>query len=178
MSIGSISACFAISIACSDEPPTPSPMRPGGHQPAPSPSSVRSTHSTTSSDGFSAANRALFSEPPPLEATCTSMTSPSTSSITTLAGVLSPVFWRPNSGSATIEARNGLASTFHASCTARSHSVCSECFVSSRAPTPILTKTLTTPVSWQSGRRPIAAMRELARICAIALRAASLSSLA
>src|SRR3712207_7078777 len=43
-------------------PPTPMPSRPGGHQPAPSVSTVRSTQSTTESLGLSAAKRALRSE--------------------------------------------------------------------------------------------------------------------
>jgi len=41
---------------------------------------------------------------------------------------------------------------------------------------PTLRKTTAMPVSWQIGRWPSAAMRELVRICAIASFAAGLSS--
>src|SRR5437660_338842 len=45
MSIGSISASFAISIAFSAVPPMPMPSIPGGHQPAPMVGTVLSTQS-------------------------------------------------------------------------------------------------------------------------------------
>ena len=57
-------------------PPTPMPSMPGGHQPAPISGTVSSTQSTIESDGFSIANVALFSEPPPFAATVTSTLSP------------------------------------------------------------------------------------------------------
>ena len=87
----------------------PMPSIPGGHQPAPIVGTVFSTQSTIESDGFSIANFALFSDPPPLAAIVTSTVSPGTSSTWTTAGVLSRVFLRPNSGSATIEARSVLS---------------------------------------------------------------------
>jgi hypothetical protein len=49
---------------------------------------------------------ALFSEPPPLAATVTSTVLPGTSSTWTTAGVLSPVFFRANNGSATMDGRS------------------------------------------------------------------------
>ncbi len=82
---------------------------PGGHQPAPIFGTVASTQSTTESDGFSILNIALFSEPPPLAATVTSTVLPGTSSTWTTAGVLSPVFFRANSGSATMDGRSRLS---------------------------------------------------------------------
>ncbi len=41
---------------------------------------------------------------------------------------------------------------------------------------PTLQNTVTMPVSWQIGRRPMADMREFTRICAMASLAALLSS--
>ena len=105
MSMGSISDSFARTIALSAVPPTPMPSIPGGHQPAPILGTVSSTQSTMESDGFSITNMALFSDPPPLAATVTSTLLPDTSSTCTTAGVLSPVFFRANSGSATIDGR-------------------------------------------------------------------------
>ena len=78
MSIGSINDSFAISIAFSAVPPMPMPSIPGGHQPAPIVGTVFRIQSTIESDGFSIANFDLFSEPPPLAATCTSILSPGT----------------------------------------------------------------------------------------------------
>ncbi len=78
MSIGSISDSFAITIAFSAVPPMPMPSMPGGHQPAPMVGTVFRIQSTIESDGFSIANFDLFSEPPPLAATCTSTLSPGT----------------------------------------------------------------------------------------------------
>jgi hypothetical protein len=109
MSTGSIRDSFASSIAFSAVPPTPMPSMPGGHQPAPMVGTVLSTQSTIESDGFSITNLDLFSEPPPFAATVTSTASPGTSSTCTMAGVLSRVFLRPNSGSSTTEARNRLS---------------------------------------------------------------------
>ena len=80
MSIGSISASLASSIAFSALPPMPMPSMPGGHQPAPMVGTVFSTQSTIESDGLSIANLDLFSEPPPLAASVTSTVSPGTSS--------------------------------------------------------------------------------------------------
>src|SRR5216110_1136229 len=56
MSIGSISASFAITIAFSAVPPMPMPSMPGGHQPAPIVGTVFSTQSAIESDGLSIAN--------------------------------------------------------------------------------------------------------------------------
>ena len=80
MSIGSINASLAISIAFSALPPMPMPSMPGGHHPAPMPGSVLTTQSTIESDGLSIANLALFSEPPPLAASLTSTVLPGTRS--------------------------------------------------------------------------------------------------
>ena len=80
MSMGSISASFARSIAFSALPPTPMPSMPGGHQPAPIVGTVFSTQSTIESDGFSITNFDLFSEPPPFAAIFTSTVLPGTSS--------------------------------------------------------------------------------------------------
>ncbi len=109
MSMGSISASFAISSAFSAVPPMPMPSIPGGHQPAPIVGTVFSTQSTIESDGLSIANLDLFSEPPPLAAILTSTVSPGTRSKWTTAGVLSFVFFRAPAGSATIEARSVLS---------------------------------------------------------------------
>ena len=89
MSMGSISASFASSMAFSAEPPMPMPSMPGGHQPAPMSGTVFSTQSTSESDGFSITNFDLFSEPPPLAATVISSPSPGTSCVWITAGVLS-----------------------------------------------------------------------------------------
>ena len=80
MSMGSISASLASSIAFSALPPMPMPSMPGGHQPAPIVGTVFSTQSTIESDGFSITNFDLFSEPPPLAAIFTSTVLPGTSS--------------------------------------------------------------------------------------------------
>src|SRR5271157_2440869 len=78
MSIGSIRASLASSMAFSEVPPMPMPRMPGGHQPAPMVGTVFSTHSTMESDGFSMVNFDLASDPPPLAATITSTVSPGT----------------------------------------------------------------------------------------------------
>ena len=78
MSIGSISASLASSIAFSAVPPMPMPSMPGGHQPAPIVGTVFSTQSTIESDGLSIANFDFASEPPPLAATITSTVLPGT----------------------------------------------------------------------------------------------------
>ncbi len=109
MSIGSMSDSLAISIAFSAVPPTPMPSMPGGHQPAPIVGTVFNTQSTIESDGLSMTNFDLFSEPPPLAATVTSMVLPGTRSMWTTAGVLSLVFLRVKIGSASTEPRNGLS---------------------------------------------------------------------
>ncbi len=109
MSIGSISASFASSMAFSAVPPTPIPSIPGGHQPAPIVGTVFSTQSVSESLGFSITNFDLFSEPPPLAATVTSTVSPGTSSTCSTAGVLSRVLRRAKSGSSTTDARSGLS---------------------------------------------------------------------
>src|SRR5690606_35025747 len=80
-----------------------------GHQPAPICGTVLSTQSTRESLGLSMTNLDLFSEPPPLAATCTSTLSPGTSSTLTIQGVLSRVFLRVNKGSFSTEARSGLS---------------------------------------------------------------------
>ena len=72
------------------------------------PGSCAITQSATLSLGFNVANRALTSPPPPLAATITSSSSPSTISLKTIAGVLSRVLDRLPSGSRTMEARSGL----------------------------------------------------------------------
>ena len=78
MSIGSISASLASSIAFSGVPPMPTPSNPGGHQPAPIDGTTESTQSTMESDGFSIANFAFASLPPPFAATSTDSRSPGT----------------------------------------------------------------------------------------------------
>ena len=90
--------------------------------------------------------------------------------------MLSPVFSRLNSGSRTTEARSGFRSVAQARRTASSTTSWSGRSVRMRAPTPTFRNTCAVPVSWQIGRRPKAAMRELARIWPIASRAAGLSS--
>jgi hypothetical protein len=173
---GSIMAHFAISIAFSGEPPMPSESNPGGHQSAPMVGTMESTQSTTESDGSSIANFDLFSEPPPLAATITSTLSPGTSSTCVTAGVLSPVLFRLPSGSASIEARSGLSLSVYARRTPSFTSSASDSFVSQRTSMPTRMKAIAMPVSWQIGRWPSAAMRELMRICAIASLAAGDSS--
>ena len=59
MSIGSISASLASSIAFSALPPMPMPSMPGGHQPAPIVGTVFTTQSTIESDGLSITNFGL-----------------------------------------------------------------------------------------------------------------------
>ena len=78
MSMGSISDSLASSIAFSGVPPIPTPRSPGGHQPAPIVGTTSSTHSATESDGFSIANFAFASLPPPFAATSTESLSPGT----------------------------------------------------------------------------------------------------
>ena len=68
MLIGSINDSFAIIIAFSAVPPTPMPIIPGGHHPAPIFEIVVKIQSTKLSLGFSTINLALFSEPAPLAA--------------------------------------------------------------------------------------------------------------
>ena len=109
MSMGSMSAVLARSMAFSAVPPMPMPSMPGGHQPAPMVGTVLSTHSTTESEGLSMANFDLASDPPPLAATVTSTVEPFTSSTLTQAGVLSLVFLRAPAGSAWREARSLLS---------------------------------------------------------------------
>jgi hypothetical protein len=109
MSIGSIRASLASSIAFSAVPPMPIPSMPGGHQPAPIVGTVFSTQSTIESDGLSIANFDLASEPPPFAATITSTVFPGTSFMLTTAGVLSRVFCRLPAGSASTEARSLLS---------------------------------------------------------------------
>jgi len=70
---------------------------------------VLSTQSTTLSLGLSMTILLLFSEPPPLAATVTSTWLPGTISVKITAGVLSLVFLRANSGSATTLARSVLS---------------------------------------------------------------------
>jgi hypothetical protein len=106
MSIGAISASFAISIAFSAVPPTPMPSIPGGHQPAPMVGTVFSTQSAIESEGFSIANFDFASEPPPFAATSASSLSPATSSTWTTAGVLSLVFFLVPRTSERIDARS------------------------------------------------------------------------
>ena len=103
MSIGSISASLASSIAFSAVPPMPMPSMPGGHQPAPMVGSVFTTQSTIESEGLSITNLDLFSEPPPLAAIFTSTVLPGTRSKCTTAGVLSRVLLRLPAGSETID---------------------------------------------------------------------------
>src|ERR1700743_2349747 len=99
MSIGSMRASFASSIAFSAVPPMPMPSMPGGHQPAPMVGTVFSTQSTMESDGLSMANLDLASEPPPFAATMMSTVLPGTMDTLTTAGVLSRVFMRLPAGS-------------------------------------------------------------------------------
>ena len=70
---------------------------------------VLTTQSTILSEGLSMTNLDLFSEPPPLAATCTSRVSPSITSIWMTAGVLSLVLRRAPAGSSRIEARSTLS---------------------------------------------------------------------
>jgi hypothetical protein len=78
MSIGSIKENFAINIAFSAVPPTPIPIIPGGHHPAPILGIFLSTHSVKSSSGLRTLNLALFSEPQPFAATIMSRIEPDT----------------------------------------------------------------------------------------------------
>src|SRR6266704_834682 len=105
MSIGSIRASLAITMAFSAVPPMPIPSIPGGHQPAPMVGTVFSTHSTPESEGLSMANFDFASDPPPLAATSISMVFPGTSSMLTTAGVLSFVLTRAKCGSSRMKAR-------------------------------------------------------------------------
>ncbi len=109
MSIGSIRASFASSIAFSAVPPMPMPSMPGGHQPAPIVGTVFSTQSTIESDGLSIANFDFASEPPPFAATITSSVSPGTIDTLMIAGVLSLVLMRLPAGSARMLARSLLS---------------------------------------------------------------------
>ena len=83
---------------------------PGGHHPAPSVSTVCTTQSATDPEGLSVVNFDLFSDPPPLAATSTSMVSPATISTVSMQGVLSPEFLRLPKGSTTTLARRGFSS--------------------------------------------------------------------
>ena len=109
MSMGSISDSLASITAFSAVPPIPIPSMPGGHQPAPIVGSVFSTQSTMLSLGFNITNFALFSEPPPLAATFTSISLPGTICVWMTAGVLSFVFFLAPAGSLKIEARSTLS---------------------------------------------------------------------
>jgi hypothetical protein len=178
ISMSSISACLAISMAFSAVPPMPMPSIPGGHQPAPIVGTVLSTQSRIESDGLSITNLDLASEPPPLAATVTSSVLPGTSDTSTTQGVLSTVFLRANAGSARIEPRSLLSGSSHARRTPSSQ-ICCRLSVGAlpsdvirRTSRPSLRKMVTMPVSWQMGRWPSAHMRELTRICLIASFAA------
>ena len=70
---------------------------------------VLSTQSTMESPGLSMTILLLFSEPPPLAATVTSILLPGTISVKITAGVLSCVFLRLKCGSATTLARSVLS---------------------------------------------------------------------
>ena len=109
MSMSSIRLFLASPMARSAVPPMPMPRMPGGHQPAPIVGTVFSTQSTRLSLGFIITNLLLFSLPPPLAATMTSIVEPGTSVVSTTAGVLSRVFLRSKCGSPTTEARSGLS---------------------------------------------------------------------
>ncbi len=176
MSMGSISASLASSMAFSAVPPTPMPSMPGGHQPAPMVGTVFSTQSTIESLGFSITNFDLFSEPPPLAATVTSTSLPGTSSTWNTAGELSFVFLRANSGSSTTDARRRLSGWSYARRTPSLIISARLRLVSQRTSMPTLRNMLTMPVSWQIGRLPSAHMRELVRICAMASLAAGFCS--
>jgi hypothetical protein len=84
---------------------------PGGHQPAPMVGTVFMTQSTRLSLGFIMMNLLLFSLPPPLAATVTSSWLPGTTVMWMTAGVLSLVFLRSKSGSASTEARSLLSAS-------------------------------------------------------------------
>ena len=129
------------------------------------------TQSTIESEGFSIANFAFASEPPPFAATSTSSLSPGTICTLITAGVLSFVFVRPKSDSSSTEARSLLSGSRYARRTP-SLTASSRSSKSNLTCIPIFRNTLTIPVSWQIGRWPSAHMRELVRICAIASRAA------
>ena len=58
-----------MSIAFSAVPPTPIPIIPGGHHPAPMVGIISNTQSTTLAEGLRIANLALFSDPQPFAAT-------------------------------------------------------------------------------------------------------------
>ena len=172
ISIGAISDSLANNMAFSALPPMPIPNMPGGHQPAPIWGTTSKIQSTMLSFGLSIASLALFSEPPPLAAICTSTLSPATKDTCTTAGVLSLVLPRFPAGSLTIEARNLFSGNIYARCTP-SFTICSISRVASHCTfIPTLTKATTMPVSWQSGLLPSAHMRELVKICAIASLAA------
>ena len=177
MSIGSMSDSLARTMDFSAVPPMPMPSIPGGHQPAPMVGTVFTTQSATESVGLSMANLALASEPPPLLATVMSSAEPGTSSTTTMAGVLSPVFLRVKAGSARMLGRRRLSGLSHASRVPWSI-ICWRDIMpwvadgSHWTSMPTLTNAVTMPVSWQMGRWPSAHMRELMRICAMASLAA------
>ena len=95
----SISDSLASTIAFSAVPPMPMPSIPGGHQPAPISGTVSSTQSTIESRRIQhrrtwtcSRSRRLWRRP------STSTVLPGTISTCTTAGVLSPVFFRVNSG--------------------------------------------------------------------------------
>jgi hypothetical protein len=177
MSMLSISASLASSIAFSALPPMPMPSMPGGHQPAPIVGTVFTTQSTIESDGFSIANFDLFSLPPPFAAMRTSTVSPGTRSKCTTAGVLSLVLRRLPAGSSRIDARSRLSGWLYARRTPSSTMSATDIVApSQRTSIPTRTNATTMPVSWQIGRLPSAHRRELVRICAIASFAAGLCS--
>ncbi len=159
MSMGSMRDSLARVMAFSAVPPMPMPSMPGGHQPAPMVGTVLRIQSTMESEGLSMANLDLASEPPPLDATVMSSPSPATSSVTTMAGVLSFVFLRVKAGSARTEARRMLSGFSQASRTPWSiisWRVIMPCLALGSHWTcmPTFTKAVTMPVSWQMGRWP------------------------
>ena len=145
--MGSIIASLASSMAFSGVPPMPMPSTPGGHQPAPMAGTIDSTQSLTESLGFSTANLAFASLPPPLAATSTFSRSPGTRRVWITAGVLSPVLVRSPSGSASTEPRSRLSGCMKPRRTpsfTMSSTPISPC---QRTSMPTLRKTITIPVS-------------------------------
>ncbi|CAC9656359.1 hypothetical protein [uncultured Gammaproteobacteria bacterium] len=147
MSIDSIRLAFAISIAFSAVPPTPIPMTPGGHQPAPIVGIIFNTQSVTLSSGCKTANFALFSDPQPLAATIKSTLLPNTTFMWMTAGVLSLVLVLLKSGSSTIEARKGLFSLVKARLTPSLIISSNDKSAAHTTSIPTSTNTLTMPVS-------------------------------
>ena len=105
------SASLASSIAFSALPPTPSPIMPGGHQPAPSAGHRLDDPVDDASRRVEGREARLVFRAAALRRDRQLEVSPGTSSTWTIAGVLSRVLTRENSGSATIEARSGLTSS-------------------------------------------------------------------